>query len=121
MKDIENIVELIDPIIPKGTKKIIFFCEVEDNASECCYYLYNNDEPVQCYELAESEEIDTVLLDGTFKKLCDYIRQTEAYDETKRNVITILVEGKSEKVHVEKFEKSIGMYKLKKEWKAKYL
>ena len=120
MKDIQNIVELIDPIIPKGTKKIVFFCEVEDNASESCYYLCN-DEPVQCYELAESGEIDTVLLDETFKKLCDYIRQTDVYDQTKRNVITILVEGKSEKVCVEKYEKSIRLYKLKKEWKEKYL
>ncbi|MEE1517762.1 MAG: hypothetical protein UF228_09230 [Lachnospiraceae bacterium] len=121
MKDIENIVELIDPIIPKGTKKIVFFCEVEDKASEICYYLCNDIEPVQCYELAESGEIDSVLLDSTFEKLCDFIKQTNSYDETKRNVITILVDGRSEKVFVEKFDKSVRLYKLKKEWKEKYL
>jgi hypothetical protein len=121
MKDIDDIVEIVDVIMPKKVDKVVFFCEVEDNASECCYYVFRNQEVKQCYALVEDESVDSLLLNNTLKKMADYIRQTQTYVNGKRNVVTIIIEGTSEKIKTQVYEKSIGLYQLKKEWKEKYL
>lgn len=50
-----------------------------------------------------------------------FIRESDEFDSEKRNVITIKIEGTSENVAIEYFDKSVGLYKLKKEWKANNL
>ena len=56
-----------------------------------------------------------------FEKMARFIRESDEFDSEKRNVITIKIEGTSENVAIEYFDKSVGLYKLKKEWKANNL
>ena len=122
MKRLEDIVEIVDQILPPETKKTIFFCEVEDRAYECSYYAYFADGSCkQCYQLAEEELVDPMELEECFKKMVDFIRETPEYKSEKRNVVTIIIDGSREKVDFQTFDKSLGLYKLKKEWKLKYL
>lgn len=119
MKNIEDIVEMLDGILPKDAKKTVIFCEVEKTAYEIFYYAYfADDSRKQCYELADAGGINPAVLEKGFEKLAAFIRNCNEYDAEKRNVVTICVEGISEKVALEQFDKSIGLYKLKKDWKA---
>lgn len=48
--------------------------------------------------------------------MADFIRNSETYDSDRRNVITITIEGTSKKVEADQFDKSVGLYKIKKQW-----
>lgn len=118
----KNIVEIAKTILPQNAKKVVFFCEIEENANECSYYFFDGQGNIkQCYELAEEGMIDSVLLDNTFEKIVEYLKNIDSFDFEKRNVVTIIIEENTEKIKIEKFDKSVGLYKLKKEWKLKYL
>ena len=61
------------------------------------------------------------VLDTTFRKMASFIRESDEYQSDKRNVITIIVDGKSKNVSLEVMGKKIGLYKIKKEWREKNL
>jgi len=118
MKQLDEIFELFEGIIPAKSKAKVF-CEVEDKAYEIYYYLFSDDGSYkQCFELVEEDVIDSKTLEECFEKVAEYIRSSDKYDAGKRNVVTILIDGTSEQVDVQQFDKSIGLYKIKKEWKS---
>lgn len=119
MNNIEAIYELVDKILPAGSTKTIMFCEIEPKAYEIFYYSYFADNSCkQCYELVDENVIDGSTLDMGFEKIASIIRESDKYDPEKRNVITVTIEGTLEKIKVEQFDKSVGLYKIKKDWKA---
>ena len=122
MRDLQEIFELTDGLIPTEAKKTMMFCEIEEKAYEIVYYSYFGDGPAkQCYELAEEGKIESAALDKGFEEIALFVRNSSSYDPEKRNVLTVLIEGAIEKVQIEQFDKSVGLYKIKKEWKAKNL
>lgn len=122
MKEIEDIFELLDGVLVPDAKKTVMFCEVEQTAYEVFYYSYFEDDSCkQCYELEAEGKIDGKVLETGFEKIAAFLRSCRSYDAKMRNVITIVVEGTSEKAAEEKYDKSVGLYKIKKEWKAKNL
>lgn len=119
MRNIEDIFEMLDEILPKNAKKTVLFCEVEKTAYEIFYYSYFADGSLkQCNELVDEGLLDSGLLEKGFEKIAKFIRDCDKYDPEKRNVITIKVEGTLEKVIAEQLDKSTGLYKIKKDWKA---
>lgn len=122
MQKLNNIFETISESILKDFSKVIFFCEVEKKAYEIYYYAFDKTgEYKQCYELVDSDLVDSTILERMFEKMARFIRESDEFDSEKRNVITIKIEGTSENVAIEYFDKSVGLYKLKKEWKANNL
>ena len=98
------------------------YCEVENKSYEIFYYSYFGDDVCkQCYELESEGAITSEVLEKGFEKIATFIRDSKEYDAEKRNVVTILVDGINEDVKVEQFDKSVGLYKIKKEWKANNL
>lgn len=119
MKELEGIFELLDDILPADARKTVVFCEVEKNAYEIFYYSYFADDSCkQCYELADSGKIDVGVLETRFEKMAKYVRDCEGFNSDSRNVVTIYIEGTSENVKMDNYDKSVGLYKIKKDWKA---
>ena len=50
----------------------------------------------QCYELVDSDLVDSTILERMFEKMARFIRESDEFDSEKRNVITIKIEGTSE-------------------------
>ena len=118
MKSLDHIFELMDGILLEDAEKTILFCEIEEKAYEMAYYSYFSDgSRKQCYELVDEDRINASVLEKGFDRIARFIRECEEYDQEKRNVITACMEGISEKVKMEQFEKSVGLYKIKKDWK----
>lgn len=119
MKSLEDIFELLDGILPADAKKTVVFCEVEKTAYEIFYYSYFADDSCkQCYELADEGKVDAGVLDAGFEKLSKYIKDCKGFNTDGRNVVTISIEGTSEKVKMDNYDKSVGLYKIKKDWKS---
>lgn len=119
MKSLEGIFELVDGIFPKDAKKIVMFCEVEKKAYEIFYYSYFADDSCkQCNELVDEGRIESLVLEQGFERIAAFIRECDKYDSDKRNVITLRIEGTLETVISEKFDRNIGLYKIKKDWKT---
>ena len=118
MKELEGVFDLLNSIIPNDAERTVFFCEVENNVYEIFYYTYYiNGTCKQCFDLVDEDIIDDSELEKGFEKIAEFIRKTEAYDSNLRNVITISVGKKEKSVQIEKHDKSVGLYKIKKEWK----
>ena len=122
MNSLENIVELLDSVLPSNSIKTVMFCEVEQKAYEIFYYSFFRDGTCkQCYDLASENVIEESMLDNVFERIAEYVRELEEYDSNVRNVVTIMIEGINEITCLKKYDKSIGLYSIKKEWKDKYL
>lgn len=119
MKKLEEIYELLDGIIPNEAEKTIVYCEVEKTAYEIFYYSFFEDGSCKhSTELMDGGVIAASVVEKGFDKLANYVRNSEYFDGDKRNVITLIVEGTSEKMEKNQYDKSNSLYKIKKEWKA---
>lgn len=108
-------------IIPKKSVKTVVFCEVEKTAYEVFFYsLLEDGKWIQSNELVDQEQISEDSLAEAINQLVDEIRLSEHYSLEMRNIIS---GNLSEKTtwDLEQVEKTIGLYKIKKEWKAKYI
>ena len=122
MKNIEDIFEILDGVLPTGATKTVMFCEVENKSYEIFYYSYFTDKSCkQCYELETEGKMDASILEKGFEKIALFVRDSKEYDAEMRNVVTITIDGIAEDVKVDQFEKNVGLYKIKKEWKANNL
>jgi hypothetical protein len=118
MKKTDNIFDLLDNILPGNIKKTVMFCEVEETAYEVFFYVYYADGSCkQCNELVDEGIIDSSALDTGFEKVANYIRNCDDFNAEARNVVTIKIEGTSETVKMDHYDKSMGLYKIKKDWK----
>lgn len=122
MKNLDDVFELVEDVLPAATQKTIVFCEIEQKSYEIFYYSYFADGSCkQCYEIESEGNIDSTTLKKGFEKIALFLRNCKEYEEDKRNVITVYVDALSRKVEIRYFEKSIGLYKIKKEWKTENL
>lgn len=118
MRKLHEVFELLDGIIPTTAEKTIMFCEVEKTAYEIFYYsFYEGDLLKHSSEIIDSGEIDSFDVENRFGRIADFIRNSDSYDSEQRNVITITIEGTSEKVEAEHYDKGNGLYRIKKDWK----
>lgn len=102
--------------------KTIVFCKVEEKAYEIYFYTFFEDGSYkQCYELVDEDILEAKALEQCFEKVALFIRQSDKYDSSLRNVVTIIVDGSNENVEVRQYGKDVGLYKIKKEWKSTYL
>lgn len=122
MKNVDDVFEIIKDIIPQNAKKIVFFCEIEKKAYEIYFYSFLKDGTYkQCYDMVNEGLLDDSLLEKCIDKMAALLRDTAEYDPQMRNVFTIYVSDKSKSVQIEKYDRSVGLYKIKKEWKESNL
>lgn len=122
MKNIDGILDLLDHLLPSDAKKTVMYCEIEEQAYEVFYYSYFADGSCkQCYELEAEDRVDAEILADGFENIAAFIRDSKEYNAEKRNVVTVVIEGVSENIKVDQYDKSVGLYKIKKEWKEKNL
>ena len=116
--DLSELTNIANDIIPKASNKTIIFCEIEKTSYEIFYYsFYSNGKIKHSSEIIDNDEIDSTVVDKVFNDIAKYIRKSEEFDPTKRNVITITINGKNSTIDVKQYDKSVGLYKIKKDWK----
>lgn len=122
MAEIKLVAKELLSLIPKDSNKSALYCEVEKNSYEVFFYsFYDDGKYVQSNELVDQELIDDSLLEEAIDKLVEEVRKLSCFDSEKRNVISAIINGESVVWELEQFEKTIGLYKIKKEWKSKNL
>ena len=98
------------------------FCEVEKTSYEIYYYSFYEGELIKhSSEIIDFGELDPSAIENGFGKIADFIRNSDSYNSGLRNVITIKVEGTTEKVETKHYDKSVGLYKIKKDWKLTHI
>lgn len=109
-------------VIPQDATKTILFASVTDTSYELFFYSsFDNDIFKQCYTLAEDGILDVHLLDMTFAKIAEQIRADKKYKANSNNVFTFMVDGHGIGLDVDCYGVDAKLYKIKKEWKAKYI
>lgn len=109
-------------IIPADASKTILFANVTDTSYELFFYCALADgELHQCYTLAENGILDSHLLDLSFSKIALQIRLDKKYKADSNNIFTFIVDNGGVRLDVEYCDRNAKMYKVKKDWKAKYL
>lgn len=109
-------------IIPKDATKTVLFASVMDTRYELFFYcLFEDGAFKQCYTLAEDGILDSHLLDITFAKIVEQIKSDKKYKADNCNVFTVTVDNNSVLMDVDYYSKNAKVYKIKKEWKEKYL
>lgn len=115
-----NAKKLVD-LIPKNSQKTIIFCEVERTSYEVFFYSFlENGKWIQSNELVDQEQISEDSLMVAIEQLIDEVRSSSLYNPEMRNILSGEVDNKSNNWNLEQSEKTVGLYKIKKEWKAKY-
>jgi len=109
-------------IIPQDASKTILFANVTDTSYELFFYsLFDDGIFKQCYTLAEDGILDAHLLDMTFAKIAEQIRADKKYKANSNNLFTFTVDGHGIVLDVDCYGADAKLYKIKKEWKAKYI
>ena len=109
-------------MIPADASKTILFANVADTSYELFFYCMLADgEFHQCYTLAENGVLDSHLLDLCFSEIASQIKSDEKYRAGSNNVFTFVADHSGVHLDVEYYERNARMYKIKKDWKAKYL
>ncbi len=113
--------ELLD-IIPKDSNRTVVFCEVEKNAYEVFFYSFFQDgKYLQSNELVDQDQIAASALEEAVEKLVEEVRLSSFYNSEKRNVVSANIEDNSMTWSLEQYEKTVGLYRIKKEWKTNKL
>lgn len=121
MKPETLIYEKVRPIIPEGSSKNVFFASVTETSYEVFFYSYIDNNPIQCFELAEQGKLDENELDAVFAAVVDVLKESKIYKADKNNIATITVDKSGVKMDMAYAEKDASMYGIKKEWKANNL
>lgn len=109
-------------IIPQDASKTILFANVTDTSYEVFFYsLFDDGIFKQCYALAEDGILDAHLLDMVFAKIVEQIRADKKYKANNNNLFTFMVDGHGISLDVDYYGIDAKLYKIKKEWKAKYI
>lgn len=106
-------------LVPKNSVKTVVFCEVEKMSYEVFFYTFFEDGKwVQSNELVDQEQIKDNQLTEAYEQLVEEVRMSEEYSTEMRNVIFGTVNGDTTWDY-QQIDKSVGLYKIKKEWKSK--
>ena len=120
---IETLVfDKLKKMIPADASKTILFANVADTSYELFFYCMLADgEFHQCYTLAENGVLDSHLLDLCFSEIASQIKSDKTYWACSIYVFNFLADPDGVYLDVEYYEKNAKMYKVKKDWKEKYL
>ena len=109
-------------IIPQDASKTVLFANVTDTSYELFFYsLFDDGIFKQCYTLAENGILDSHMLDVCFSKIAEQIRADKEYRPDSKNVFTFIVDDRGVCLNVDYYSKNARIYKIKKDWKEKYI
>lgn len=112
--------KLLD-LVPKNAQKTIVFCEVEKTSYEFFFYsFFENGKWVQSNEMVDQEQIDEESFMEAIDQLVKEVRSLAQYNPEMRNIISGEIGDKTKIWSLEQTEKTVGLYKIKKEWKSKH-
>ncbi len=118
----QEIYSLLADIIPTNALEILLFCELEKTAYEMKFYVRFPDKSLKdCYTLAEQDMLNEEELNKIFYQIYRKLILTKEYVPMKRNVFTFRTDRTKFFLEVIHYEKNIGLYQIKQEWKNKYL
>ena len=86
------IYEEVRDIIPKKSDKTVFFAAISKTSYEIFFYSFIDGNPVQCYELAEQDQLDENELDTMFEAIAGIIRESKFFIADKNNIATIEID-----------------------------
>ena len=120
---IETLVfDSLKKIIPQNAAKTVLFASVTETSYELFFYcLFEDGVFRQCYTLAEDGILDSYLLDMTFTKIAEQIRADKKYKSDSKNVFTFTVDERGVRLTVDYYSEEARTYKIKKDWKEKYI
>lgn len=115
------IYEKIRPIIPSKSEKTIFFASISQTNYEVFFYAFIDGRPIQCFKLAEQENLDENELDSVFESIVNIIKESKCYKKDKYNIATIIIDKLGVKMSIKYYDKGARMYKVKKEWEQNHI
>ena len=121
MKPETMIYDKVRGIILEKSEKTVFFVGMTDTSQETFFYAFIDGKPIQCFALAEQDELDENELSAVFSDIVNVLRESKLYTPGKYNVGTIVVDKSGIKLGVECYEMGASEYKIQKEWKANNL
>lgn len=108
--------------IPEEASKTVVYADVCLTSYEIFFYcLLPGSGYGQCYELAEKGVLDAYLLDEAFAETAEVLKADKNYRADSRTLFTFVIDARGVKVTTEYYGKEVGVYRIKKEWKEKYL
>jgi len=105
-------------VIPLNSIKTVMFAKVANTNYEIYFYSYLADDnnPKQCFSLAEEGVLDENDLDNVFSKIAEDYRKSDKFKEDKNNIITFTIEKNEAKLKVEYYDKGERLNGIKKAW-----
>ncbi len=111
------IFDKVKKILPEKSEKTIFFVGITKTSQEVYFYSYINGEAIQCYTLAEQDELDENELAQVFSDVVRVIKDSKCYIPEKYNVGTISVDKSGIRLDMEYYDMNASEYRIQKEWK----
>ena len=112
----------IKKVLPQGAEKTVVYASISDTCYEIFFYSFFPKKGYkQCYELAEENNLDAALLDITFERMAEVIKNDKQYKSGKINLFTFIIDDDGIRMDTEYLDKNTRIYFIKKEWKEKYL
>lgn len=131
MKQTKKVIEMkletlaydnIKKVLPQGAEKTVVYASISDTCYEIFFYSFFPKKGYkQCYELAEENNLDAALLDITFERIAEVIKNDKQYKSGKINLFTFIIDDDGIRMDTEYLDKNTRIYFIKKEWKEKYL
>ena len=117
MKPETLIYQKVTDIIPEKRTKTVLYCGITNTSQETFFYAFIDDEPIQCYTLAEQYELDENELGEVFSEIVDIIKNSKNYVKDKYNVATIVVDKSGIKMNIEYYDMNESEYRIQKRWR----
>lgn len=122
MNQLNDVSKYVDDLLTNDSESIVLFCEVEKTAYEVFFYATMKDgNQMHSSQVIESGIIGVETADRLSEQIAEFIRSCDVYDENMRNVVTITADADGKTVDFVKHAKDVGLYKIKKDWKSKYV
>lgn len=121
MKPETLIYDKVRKIIPDKSEKTMFFVGITKSSQEVFFYSFIHGQAVQCYTLAEQDELDENELASVFTEMVKIIKESKVYRADKYNVATIAVDKSGIKMDMDYYDMDVSEYKVQKEWKKTYV
>lgn len=123
MKTETLIYDKLKKVLPKEATSTILFALVTSTSYELFFYSKINgfEKQQQCFKLSEMGVIDDKELDEVFLDISNIIKGIPEYSDDMINVLTYEINSLGVKLLIEHFDKTYSIYKIKKNWKNKYI
>lgn len=123
MKTESLIYDSLKRVIPENAQNTILFANISQTSYEIQFFslLPGSNQFQQCFQLAENGELDEIELDSAFRKIAGNIRSDSRFKRDKVNIFTMVINKTGLKSGFEYYDKSAGIFQIKKRWKENYL